>query len=127
MTAIRRHGLPQAGDPRQLPFARAVGADGWLYVSGQVPLLDGVLVAGGIVPQAHQAIRNLLAVLGEAGYAPAAVVRCGVWLDDARDFHAFNQVFAQYFKDHPPARSCVVSSLVVDGKVEIDCVAYQAP
>jgi reactive intermediate/imine deaminase len=127
MTAITRHGLPSAGDPRQLPFARAVAAGGWLHVSGQVPFLDGVLVAGGIVPQAHQAIRNLLAVLSEAGYTPAEVVRCGVWLDDARDFHAFNQVFAHYFKDHPPARSCVVSSLVVDGKVEIDCVAYKAP
>lgn len=127
MTAIQRHGLPLPGDPRQLPFARAVAAAGWLHVSGQVPFLDGVVVPGGIVPQAHQAIRNLISVLSEAGYTPSEVVRCGVWLDDARDFHAFNQVFAHYFREHPPARSCVVSSMVVDVKVEIDCIAYQAP
>jgi reactive intermediate/imine deaminase len=112
---------------QSLPFARAVRADGWLHVSGQVPTKDGELVAGGIVPQAHQAIRNLLAILGEAGYGPADVVRCGVWLDDPRDFAAFNQVFRHYFGDHPPARACVVSSMVVDCKVEIDCIAYRAP
>jgi len=85
---IQRHGLPTPGDPRQLPFSRAVGADGWLFVSGQVPMLDGVVVMGGIVPQAHQAIRTMLAVLDLSGYGAEHVVRCGVWLDDARDFQA---------------------------------------
>ena len=112
---------------QHLPFARAVAADGWLYVSGQVPMVNGEVVAGGIVAQAHQAIGNLLAVLEEAGYGAADVVRCGVWLDDARDFAAFNQVFREYFGAHPPARSCVVSSMVVDCKIEIDCVAWRKP
>jgi reactive intermediate/imine deaminase len=114
-------------DGQHLPYARAVGADGWLFVSGQVPVAAGELVSGGIVPQTHQAIRNLLAVLDEAGYGPEHVVRCGVWLDDARDFAAFNTVFREYFGAHPPARATVVSSLVVDCKIEIDCVAYKAP
>ena len=112
---------------QHLPFARAVAADGWLYASGQVPMAAGELVSGGIVPQAHQAIRNLLAVLDEAGYGPEHVVRCGVWLDDPRDFAAFNAVFREYFGAHPPARACVVSSMVLDCKVEIDCVAYKSP
>jgi len=112
---------------QQLPFARAVQADGWLYVSGQVPMVNGEVVAGNIVAQAHQAIRNLLSVLKEAGYSPEHVVRCGVWLDDARDFQSFNQVFREYFGENPPARACVVSSMVVDCKVEIDCVAYKRP
>lgn len=110
---------------QHLPFARAVEADGWLYVSGQVAMVDGVIVEGGIVQQAHQAIHNLLAVLQEAGYGTEHVVRCGVWLDDPRDFSAFNRVFQEHFGANPPARSCVVSSMVVDCKIEIDCVAYK--
>ena len=112
---------------QHLPFARAVAADGWLYVSGQVPMLNGELVPGTIAVQARQAIQNLLAILREAGYGPEHVVRCGVWLDDPRDFAAFNAVFREFFGDHLPARSCVVSSMVVDCRVEIDCVAYKAP
>jgi reactive intermediate/imine deaminase len=112
---------------QHLPFARAVEADGWLYVSGQVPMLNGEVVTGSIVAQSHQAIRNLLAILSEASYEARHIVRCGVWLDDSRDFPAFNSVFKEYFGDHPPARACVVSSMVVDCKVEIDCIAYKSP
>ncbi len=112
---------------QHLPFARAVEADGWLYVSGQVPMVNGELVSGSVTVQTHQSIANLLAILHEAGYGVEHVVRCGVWLDDARDFAAFNAVFRQIFGEHPPARACVVSSMVVDCKVEIDCVAYKAP
>lgn len=112
---------------QHLPFARAVEADGWLYVSGQVAMVNGAIVEGNIVPQSHQAIKNLLAILQEAGYGAEHVVRCGVWLDDARDFPAFNRVFQEYFGANPPARACVVSSMVVDCKLEIDCVAYKAP
>ncbi|MET4068907.1 reactive intermediate/imine deaminase [Bradyrhizobium sp. S3.2.6] len=110
---------------QHLPFARAVEADGWLYVSGQTPMENGEVIEGGIIPQSHKAIRNLLAILTEAGYGAKDVVRCGVWLDDPRDFQSFNKVFAEYFGANPPARACVVSSMVVDCKVEIDCVAYR--
>jgi reactive intermediate/imine deaminase len=110
---------------QHLPFARAVEADGWLYVSGQTPMENGEVIEGGIIPQSHKAIRNLLAILTEAGFEPKDVVRCGVWLDDPRDFQSFNKVFAEYFGANPPARACVVSSMVVDCKVEIDCVAYR--
>ncbi len=110
---------------QHLPFARAVEADGWLYVSGQVPMVNGELVSGNIIAQSQQAIRNLLSILAEAGYGPEHVVRCGVWLEDSRDFASFNTVFKEHFGSHPPARACVVSSMVVDCKVEIDCVAYK--
>ncbi len=127
--SIKRYGSEgtKGTGGEHLPFARAVQADGWLYVSGQVPMVNGEGVAGYIVSQAHQAIRNLVSVLKEAGYSPAHVVRCGVWLDDPRDFQSFNQVFREYFGENPPARACVVSSMVVDCKVEIDCVAYKDP
>jgi reactive intermediate/imine deaminase len=110
---------------QHLPFARAVAADGWLYVSGQVAMVNGEVIDGGIVAQSHQAIQNVLAILKEAGYGPEHVIRCGVWLDDARDFQSFNKVFKEYFGANPPARACVVSSMVVDCKVEVDCVAFK--
>jgi reactive intermediate/imine deaminase len=127
--SIKRYGAEggKGTGGQQLPFARAVEADGWLYVSGQVPMVNGEVVEGNIITQAHQAIRNLLAILKEAGYTAADVVRCAVWLDDARDFQSFNKVFREYFGENPPARACVQSSMVVDCKVEIDCVAYKKP
>lgn len=118
-------GTGQGG--QHMPFARAVAADGWLYVSGQVPMVNGELIDGGIIAQTHQAIKNVLAILAEAGYGPEHVVRCGVWLDDARDFAAFNKIFKEYFGANPPARACVQSSMVVDCKVEVDCIAYKKP
>lgn len=126
--SIQRYGVEggQGAGGQRLPFARAVVADGWLYVSGQAPIVNGEVVAGNITTQSRQAIKNLLAVLAEAGYGPEHVVRCGVWIDDARDFSAFNAVFREYFGAHPPARTCVASSMVVDCKIEIDCVAYKA-
>jgi reactive intermediate/imine deaminase len=125
---IQRYGVEggKGTGGQHLPFARAVQANGWLYVSGQVPMLNGELVTGSITAQARQAIQNLLAILNEAGYGPEHVVRCGVWLEDPRDFSAFNAVFKEFFGSHPPARACVVSSMVVDCKVEIDCIAYKA-
>jgi reactive intermediate/imine deaminase len=125
--SIHRYGVEgnKGTGGQRMPFARAVEANGWLYVSGQIPMVDGELIEGNITTQADQAIRNLISILHEAGYGVEDVVRCGVWLDDARDFAAFNAVFLRYFGEHPPARACVQSSMVVACKVEIDCVAYK--
>jgi len=124
---IKRHGVNESkGSGKQaLPFAKATEADGWLYVSGQTAMVDGEVIDGGIVPQAHQAIRNMIEIVEEAGYASADVMRIGVWLDDPRDFWSFNKVFATYFGDNPPARACVQSAMVVDCKVEVDCIAFR--
>ena len=127
--SIKRYGVEGGSGTggQHLPFARAVEANGWLFVSGQVPMVNGEIVNGDIIAQARQAIQNMLAILTEAGYGPEHIVRCGVWLDDPRDFAPFNRVFREFFAAHPPARACVVSSMVVDCKVEIDCVAYKVP
>lgn len=124
---IKRYGVEAGSGPRSQgpPIASAVEANGWLYVSGQVAMVDGELLSGSITVQARQAIHNLLSVLKEAGYGPEHVVRCGVWLDDPRDFAMFNAVFRDFFGEFPPARSCVASSMAVDCKVEIECVAYK--
>lgn len=127
MSGIIRYGSSKSGAGGQnLPFARAVEADGWLYVSGQVAMENGEIVSGGIISQTHKTIENLLAILDEAGYSKEDVVRCGVWLDDPRDFWTFNKVYAEYFGgEHAPARACVQSTMMVDCKVEIDCVCYK--
>ncbi|WP_029063015.1 RidA family protein [Labrenzia sp. DG1229] len=125
---IKRYGAEKSGAGGQnLPFARAVEADGWLHVSGQVPMKDGEIIGGGIVEQTHLTIKNVISILQEAGYGLEHVVRVGVWLDDPRDFWSFNGVYKDYFGEHPPARACVQATMMVDCKVEIDCIAYKKP
>ena len=116
----------QAGSqPR--PFAKAVRAGDFVYVSGQVPTMDGEVVAGNIVVQTEQVISNIKSALALADCTLADVVKVNVWLDDARDFSSFNAVFKKHFLDHPPARSTVQSPLMVDAKVEMDVIAYSKP
>jgi enamine deaminase RidA (YjgF/YER057c/UK114 family) len=87
MSDLKRYGIAGGTGGQTMPFARAVqAADGWLYVSGQTPMVNGEVIEGGIVTQSHQCIQNVMAILQEAGYGPEHVVRCGVWLDDTRDF-----------------------------------------
>lgn len=125
--SLIRYGSSKVGaGGKDLPFARAVEADGWLYVSGQVGMADGEIVGGGIILQTHQTMKNLIAILDEAGYTLDDVVRCGIWLDDPRDFWTMNKIYKEYFKNGLPARACVQSSLMVDCKIEIDCIAYRA-
>ena len=91
------------GTPR--PFAKAVRAGDFVYVSGQVPTVDGEVVTGGILAQTEAVIKNIIAVLELADCGLEHVVQVGVWLDDPRDFTSFNSVFAKYFMAHPPARA----------------------
>lgn len=125
---IDRFRLAGAGaGGQELPFAKATRAGGFLFVSGQVAMSDGEIISGGVVAQTHKTMENIKAILSEAGYGLEDVVKVSAWLDDPRDFWSFNGVFKEYFQGHPPARSTVVSPLVVDAKVEIDVVAYQDP
>ena len=124
--SINRYGTPKAG---ALPFAKAAGADGWLYVSGQVPRdAEGQIVSGNITTQARVTLDNLKKVLESADYTIEDVVRVGVWLDDPRDFAEFNKVYGDFFSsDHAPARVTVQAMLMSDMRVEVDCIAYQDP
>ena len=110
------------GTPR--PFAKAVRAGDFVYVSGQVPADGGEIITGGIVAQTEQVMANIIEVLESAGCGLEHVVKVNCWLDDPRDFTSFNAVFAKYFSAHPPARSTVQSALMVDAKVEMDVIAY---
>ena len=110
------------------PYNQAVIAGGWLYCSGQIPLDPGTgtMVGGGNVEEeTRQVLRNLKAVLLEAGTDPSKVVRTTVFLVDLSDFQAVNAIYAEMFGDGvSPARACVqVAALPKGSKVEIDCIA----
>ena len=85
----------------------------------------GELVGGSIEQQTRQVLENVKAALSLAGAAMSDVVKTTVWLEDARDFGAFNKVYSSYFSDDPPARSTAESRLMVDIKVEIEAIAYK--
>ena len=110
------------GTPR--PFAKAVRAGDFVFVSGQVPARNGEIITGGIVEQTELVMQNIIDVLAQANCSLEHVVKVGVWLDDPRDFTSFNAVFKKYFLQHPPARSTVQSSVMVDAQVEVDVTAY---
>lgn len=114
----------QAGGQRR-PFAKAVRAGDFVYVSRQVPTVDGEVIAGNIVAQTEQVIANIKSVLALADCTLEHVIKVNVWLDDARDFSSFNAAFQKHFIDHPPARSTVQSPMMVDIKVEMDVIAYK--
>jgi 2-iminobutanoate/2-iminopropanoate deaminase len=108
------------------PYSQAVRAGGFVFASGQIPLdpKTGVFVEGGVVEQAQQVMRNLKAVLEAAGTCLERVVKTTVFLADMDDFSAMNEVYGQYFKANPPARSTVQAArLPRDARVEIEVIA----
>jgi reactive intermediate/imine deaminase len=114
----------QANTP--LPFSPAVRAGDYVFVTGQVGFdADACIVPGGIEAETRQALKNIADILTRAGCTLKDVVKCTVWLDDARDFSAFNKVYAEHFPGMKPARSTVESRLVIDAKIEIEAVAYR--
>lgn len=116
------------GAPRAIgPYAQAVRAGDWLYCSGQIALdpETGNVVTGGIAEETDRVLRNLAAVLGEAGASLRDVVKATVYLADLDDFQAMNEVYGRHLDGHRPARAAVeVARLPRGALVEIDAVAY---
>jgi reactive intermediate/imine deaminase len=109
-----------------VPLSPAVRAGDFIFVSGQVPVgSDGAVVAGGIEAQTRQVLENIEAALKLAGAGLADIVKTTVILADARDFGAFNKVYAGYFQKNPPARTTMEARLMIDIKVEIEAIAYR--
>ena len=107
------------------PYSQAVRAGDMLFTSGQLGLNPetGVL-AEGVGAQADQALKNLGAILHEAGLDYKDVVKTVVFIKNMADFKTVNEVYAQYFTANYPARSCVeVAALPMGGLVEVECVA----
>ena len=126
MSALQFHVLPQAPTP-VAPYSHAVEADGWLFITGQLPTDRDPKeeVPEGVEAQTHKAIANLKTVLKELGCSLADVVAARVFLTNfKRDYAAMNAVYAQYFPaGRYPARTCVgVTALARDCLVEIDFI-----
>jgi 2-iminobutanoate/2-iminopropanoate deaminase len=108
------------------PYSQAVVANGFAFLSGQIPLdpATGQLVQGDITTQTARVLDNLQAVLGACGSSLAQVVRTTVYLKDLSEFARMNEIYAKYFPENPPARATVEAArLPRDVLVEIDCVA----
>lgn len=108
------------------PYSQAIKSGNVLYCSGQIPLVPetGVLVEGDIKAQAEQSLKNVKAVLTEAGADFSNVVKTTVYLVDMGDFAAVNEVYSQFFGENKPARSCVaVAELPKGAKVEVEVLA----
>ena len=107
------------------PYSQAIVSNGFVFVSGQIPLdPGGVLLEGSIAEQTARVLNNLKAVLEASGSSLANVVKTTVYLKDMAEFAAMNEVYARYFTEQPPARATVeVARLPKDVRVEIDCIA----
>lgn len=108
-----------------VPLSPAVRAGDFVFISGQVPVVDGKVVAGGIAEQTEQVLQNVKAALALAGCDLQDVVKTTVWLENRDDFPAFNAAYAKHFPSSPPARSTAESRLMIDIKVEIEAIAYK--
>lgn len=112
------------------PYSQAVGEGTLLFTSGQLPIdpVTGELCNRDIATAARQVFRNLQAVLAAGGADLGTVIKTTVFLRDMRDFQAFNGVYAEFFQEPFPARSCVqVAALPKDALVEIEAVAATTP
>ena len=111
------------------PYSQAVVAGDFVFCSGQIGLnpATGTLVSGGVEAEAEQALKNLKAVLKEAGVSTKDVTMVTVYLTDIHDFSVVNTTYEKYFNETPrPARATVgVAALPKSALVEISCVAYK--
>jgi 2-iminobutanoate/2-iminopropanoate deaminase len=108
------------------PYSQAVSADGLVYCSGQVPLdpASGKLISGGVGDQTRRCLTSLRAVLEAAGSSIDRVVKVTAYLTDMGDFPEFNEVYAEFFPEQPPARATVgVAALPKGARVEVECIA----
>lgn len=111
------------------PYSQAIVADGWVFCSGQIPIdpETGEWSTGDVREQTDLVLRNLAAVLDAAGSSLGLVVKTTVFLADIGDFAAMNEVYAEHFEEHRPARAAIEAGALPRGcAVEIECVARVA-
>lgn len=108
------------------PYSQAVKAGNMLFVSGQVPFVPETMeiVEGDVKAQTAQSLKNVQAILAEAGLDFSHVVKSTVFIKDMNEFAQINEVYAEFFGENKPARACVeVARLPKDVKVEIEVIA----
>jgi 2-iminobutanoate/2-iminopropanoate deaminase len=108
------------------PYSQAVSTERLVFCSGQIPLDPATmeLVSGSIAEETKQCVRNLEAVLTEAGSSLDQIVRTTIYVTNMDDFAEVNEAYGSFFPSDPPARATVgVSALPKGARVEIDCIA----
>lgn len=107
------------------PYVQAVKSNGMVYISGQLGIdVTAGGLADGVEAQAHCSMKNLGAILYEAGTDYKKIVKTTIFLTDMNDFTAVNKIYESYFGGDFPARSCVqVAKRPLGGLVEVECVA----
>jgi 2-iminobutanoate/2-iminopropanoate deaminase len=108
------------------PYSQAVEVNGTLYISGQIPLVPETMkvVEGGIQEQTEQVLKNIGAILTEAGYKYSDVVKSTCLLSDIGNFKAMNEVYAKYYPENSPARAAfAVKDLPLGVLIEIETIA----
>ena len=111
------------------PYNQAVKVEKTLYVSGQIPLVAETmeLISTGVKDETHQVLKNIGAILSQAGYDYSDVVKTSIFLSSMDYFSTVNEVYAEYFKENQPARECVaVKTLPKEVNVEISVIAWKA-
>jgi 2-iminobutanoate/2-iminopropanoate deaminase len=109
------------------PYTQALAAGPFVFVSGQIPLdAKGEMVKGDIVVQTVQVIQNLKAILAAAGLTLKDVLKTTVYLADMADFKEMNRTYAEFFPEHPPARTTIqVAALPRGAAIEIDAIGLK--
>jgi 2-iminobutanoate/2-iminopropanoate deaminase len=108
------------------PYSQAIEVNGTLYISGQIPIdpAVGKIEATGIAAQTEQILKNISAILNEAGYGFGDVVKSTVYLSDMSDFAGMNDVYKKYYQTECPARAAfAVKALPLGSLVEIETIA----
>ncbi|MFY9153962.1 MAG: RidA family protein [Prolixibacteraceae bacterium] len=108
------------------PYSQAVEINNTLYVSGQIPLVPETMkiTEGGITEQTEQVLKNIGAILAEAGYSFSDVVKSTCLLSDMANFKAMNEVYGKYYNINPPARAAfAVKDLPLGVLIEIETIA----
>jgi 2-iminobutanoate/2-iminopropanoate deaminase len=112
------------------PFSEAVRIGGFIFLAGQIGVdpATGKPAAGGIKPEARQALTHIKKVLEDNGASLADVVKCTVFLADIGEWAAFNEVYKEFFLPPYPARSALgANGLALGARVEVECIAYKPP
>ena len=111
------------------PYSQAVEANGILFISGQLPVdpTNGEMAAEDIKSQTEQVMKNIGAILNEAGYSFADVVKSTCLLSDMGNFAGMNEVYGKYYAENPPARAAfAVKTLPLNVMIEIETIAIKS-
>ena len=110
------------------PYSQAVESGGMLFISGQIPIdpATGKVIEGDITEQTEQVMKNIGAILQEAGYSYADVIKSTCLLSDMANFKAMNDVYGKYYPENPPARAAfAVKELPLGVMIEIETIAVK--